>query len=147
MCIFEILEWQDVEPIWNTHLWPGRESQPVTSMVYMGGYNMEYKNEKPVFIGMVEDPDQVVAVNSYVYNEEGVWRSRGLWVHPDHRGKGFAKHLLLYMIDDVEQRGGKYIWTMPRREALQTYESVGFRKVSNWEQHDWGTNCYAIKTL
>lgn len=143
MSDFEVLIWEDVKPIWDTYLWPGRDSQPVTSMKYLGGYNIEYKKQEPLFIGFVEQPDQVIAVNSYVHNENHLWRSRGLWVHPRYRGCGLAKGLLQYMIDDVQHQGGKAIWTMPRRGALEAYESVGFEKTSVWEKHDWGVNCYA----
>lgn len=146
MSDFEILVWEDVKPIWDKHLWPGRDSQPVTSMKYRGGYDMEYKNQTPYFIGFVDEPDNVIAVNSYVPTKSSgeEWRSRGLWVHPKHRGCGHAKELLEFMIDDIKKKGGTFIWTMPRRGALEAYESVGFSQSTAWKKQDWGVNCYAF---
>ena len=146
MSDFKILTWEEVKPIWDTHLWPGRDSEPVTSMVYLGGHNMQYKKGKPYFVGFV-DAGEVIAVNSYVCNSAQTWRSRGLWVHPKFRGCGYAGDLLSYMFGDIRQMGGDWIWTMPRRGALEVYESVGFVRVSEWEKQGWGVNCYAKKDL
>ena len=146
MSDFEILKWSDVKPIWDNHLWPGRDSQPVTSMKYLGGYDMDYKKQTARFIGFVDDDGlQVVAVNSYVptLTTGKEWRSRGLWVHPKYRGLGYARDILQYMIDDVQKAGGKMIWTMPRRGAMEAYYSVGFEQISDWIKQDWGVNCYA----
>jgi len=151
MSEFKELTWEQVKPVWDTYLWPGRDSEPVTSMMYLGGYNLHFKSEEPYFIGFVEGTE-VVAVNSYVKTDvpkpDGYeWRSRGLWVHPKYRGCGHASSLLRYMIKHVWEMGGSMIWTMPRRGALEVYESVGFEKVTEWKKQDWGVNCYARKEL
>jgi len=143
MSNFEILTWEQVKPIWDTHLWPGRDSEPVTSMQYFGGYDMQYKDEEPHFIGFSDIGGEIIAVNSYVRNKAQTWRSRGLWVHPRFRGCGYARDLLLYMIKDVKTRGGDWIWTMPRRGALEAYESAGFIQTTDWEKQGWGVKCYA----
>ena len=139
----EILTWEQVKPVWDTSLWPGRNSEPVTSMKYLGGYDMGYKREEPRFVGFINDSEEIVAVNSYVLTTITEWRSRGLWVHPKHRGHGYARDMLQYMIDDIKSMGGRKIWTMPRRGALEAYEASGFTKTSEWEKHEWGVNCYA----
>jgi len=138
----DILTWEHVKPIWDNHLWPGRDSYPVTSMIYLGGYDMQYKDEEPHFVGFT-DIGEIIAVNSYVRNKAQTWRSRGLWVHPKFRGRGYAREILKYMIDDVKQRGGDWIWTMPRRGSLEVYEAVGFERTTDWEKQGWGVNCYA----
>ena len=138
----EILTWEQVKPIWDTHLWPGRDSEPVTSMRYKGGYDMSFKDQTPNFIGIV-DLGEVIAVNSYVLTSGTMFRSRGLWVHPRFRGCGYAKELLNYMINDVRYTDASMIWTMPRRGALEAYESVGFERTTEWEKQGWGVNCYA----
>ena len=137
------IDWSDVKPIWDTHLWPGRDSEPVTSMKYLGGYDLDLKNEKPTFIGFKLD-DEIVGVNSYVRTGKREFRSRGLWVHPEHRQKGTAFTMLHKMSEEVRAKGGWTIWTMPRAEALKAYESAGFVRTSPWMQQEWGTNCYAI---
>ncbi|KPL06626.1 hypothetical protein AMJ86_07825 [bacterium SM23_57] len=143
---FETLRWIDVKPIWDSHLWPGRDSEPVTSMKYLGGYDMEYKNQKPKFIGFTLG-GQIVATNSYVRTTGTEWRSRGLWVHEDFRGQGNGELLLECMLKDIREEGGNMVWTLPRKEALGVYEKVGFIRSTGWKEHDWGTNCYAIACL
>lgn len=142
MSNFEILTWEQVKPIWDTHLWPGRDSEPVTSMKYKGGYDMSFKTEEPQFVGFV-DLGETIAVNSYVRTSGTMFRSRGLWVHPRFRGCGYAKDLLNHMINDVRNTDGSMIWTMPRRGALEVYEAVGFERTTEWEKQGWGVNCYA----
>ena len=138
----DILTWEQVKPIWDTHLWPGRDSEPVTSMRYKGGYDLSFKLEEPRFTGIVDTSD-IIAVNSYVLTSGTMWRSRGLWVHPRFRGCGYARDLLQFMIKEIATTDGRMIWTMPRRGALEAYESVGFTKTTDWEKQGWGVNCYA----
>ena len=140
------LSWDQVKPIWDGELWPGRDSEPVTSMMYLGGYDMEYKNLDATFLGIVVD-DEIVGVNSYVPTEPHEFRSRGLWVRPDKRGKGYANKLLQATIMDAVEEGGRYLWTMPREDALPAYKSVGFIRTSGWFNADWRRNCYALKSL
>ncbi len=140
------LDWDQVKPIWDTKLWPGRDSEPVTSMKYLGGYEMPYKDQTPTFMGIVTG-DHIVAVNSYVRTHDDEYRSRGLWVDPNFRGQGHAKSILEYMADWIQQEGGTTVWTMPREEALPAYQAAGFIRTSGWFNADWGRNCYALKSL
>lgn len=140
------LTWEEVQPIWNLRLWFGRDSEPVTSMMYLGGYDMAYKEQTPVFLG-VKPAENVIAVNSYVRTEGTQYRSRGLWVDPDFRGKGLAKKLLTHMLQCIRDEGGTMVWTMPREEALSAYESAGFVRTTDWFDQEWGRNCYAMTSL
>ena len=138
----ESLPWEEVKPIWDNELWPGRDSEPVTSMKWLGGYDMEYKKQTPIFIGL-SISGEVIGVNSFVRTEDTEFRSRGLWVHPDHRGCGLGKRLLHTTVDWIADEGGTFVWTMPREEAMPVYASAGFVRASDWIQQEWGTNCYA----
>jgi len=140
------LTWEQVKPIWDTKLWPGRDSEPVTSMKYLGGYDMSLKEREPFFIGVVTG-EYILAVNSYVRTGETEWRSRGLWVDQNFRRQGHAKMMLASMAGHIQNMQGTMIWTMPRTEALEAYQSVGFVRTSNWIEQDWGTNCYALMSL
>lgn len=140
------LTWEQVKPIWDTELWPGRDSEPVTSMKYLGGYDMGLKLATPLFVGIVAGA-HIIAVNSFVSTREFEWRSRGLWVDPNFRGQGHAKRLLEHMLMCAELRNASMVWTMPRREALPVYQSAGFIRTSGWIQQEWGENCYAIASL
>ena len=141
------ITWEQTKPIWDTYLWPGRDSEPVTSMKYLGGYDMAYKAQEPRFIGIENAQGILVAVNSYVLTHGTEFRSRGLWVDPQFRRLGYAKVLLEYMLDFIATEGGTMVWTMPRRGALEAYESAGFIRTTGWSEEGWGVNCYAIASL
>jgi GNAT superfamily N-acetyltransferase len=140
------LNWKQVKPIWDTELWPGRDSEPVTSMKYLGGYDLSLKHAEPFFIGVVSG-DRIVSVNSYVSTKRDTWRSRGLWVDPAFRRMGHARTMLEFMLGHIRTLGGVRVWTMPRVEALVAYQSVGFIRTTDWSEHDWGNNCYAMMNL
>ena len=141
------LSWEQVKPIWDTYLWPGRDSEPVTSMKYLGGYDMGYKKQAPHFIGIESPSGALVAVNSYVRTHGDEFRSRGLWVDHVHRRLGYASTMLSYMLDFIAQQGGRMVWTMPREGALEAYQKAGFIRTTGWDTNDWGRNCYAIASL
>ena len=143
---FKLLTWAQVKPIWDTELWPGRDSEPVTSMKFLGGYDMDYKNRTPIFIGLMAR-EAIIGVNSIVRTEGCEWRSRGLWVSPFFRGNGHGVQLLQESAAKARVEGGLKIWSLPKREAFRSYEKAGFKQASEWSEHDWGTNCYVIRSL
>jgi len=58
-----------------------------------------------------------------------LFRSRGLWVHPKHRGLGLSTWLLNETIDKGKEIGCENIWSYPKNTALHAYTSVGFEKI------------------
>ena len=139
--------WAEVKMIWDTKLWPERDSEPVTSMVYLGGYDMSLKDEEPTFFKMVSDHGLTVGVNSIVRTGRLEFRSRGLWVHNDWRYLGLGRGLLEASKTEARKLGGKVMWTMPRDSALPAYESVGFVRTTPFFEADYGSNCYALCSL
>jgi predicted GNAT family N-acyltransferase len=138
------ITWEDIKPIWATELWSGRVNvEPVTSMKYLGGHDMELKKKTPHFIGVFKN-DELVGVNSFVRTSKTQFRSRGLWVNPEHRGNGYAQELLYWMKSEVLALGGWTIWTLPRQASYSTYASVGFIQTTPYTELEWGNNCYAL---
>ena len=39
---------------------------------------------------------------------------RGLWVHPQHRGRGLSQMLAKKVIDQARLSGAKKLWSLPR---------------------------------
>jgi ribosomal-protein-alanine N-acetyltransferase len=53
-----------------------------------------------------------------------------LAVHPAHRGKGIAKVLVSKGLEELRQKGSRYVYLEVRvsnAEAIRLYESFGFR--------------------
>lgn len=148
----EKIKWYEIYDIWKNHLWPLRvsEIEPVTSMLYLGGYDILVKENTPVFLGIRDGGGHIIAVNSIVKVDKRECRSRGLWVYPQCRGNGLAKIILEASIEEAKKTGCEILWTMPREGALEAYESVGFVQTTDWIENEnevYGPNCYAVKAL
>ena len=49
----------------------------------------------------------------------------------------------------VAKKNATWLWTVPRKSALCTYEKAGFKKqdASDFEDGQFGPNCIASKSL
>ena len=144
------LTFEEILPMWQ-QLWEGRKSpiEPVSSMVYLGGYDMSIKTAyEPIFLG-VFDEDALVAVNSGVRSSLDMYRIRGLYVAESHRGTGLAYWILKETIDQAKTEMCSSIWALPRQTSYPVFLKLGFQKTSEWieEGVEFGPNCYVIKDL
>lgn len=140
MIPFEIKEisFTDIGPIWANRLWPGREDiEPASAMMFSGGFDFEMGNFNlpAIFIGLFED-GHLVGVNSGHACVDNSFRSRGLWVDPIARGKGYGIDLLRHTITDGRLLGCSFCWSLPRQSSWKTYEAVGFERTSDWFSTD-----------
>ena len=160
--VLKEISFDEIYPVWDKRLWPGRKSkiEPMSSLVgnsrlFLSWGNSEIKKDssifdkyEPKFFAFVID-DEVVGVNSGFRTEVSVYRSRGLWVDPNHRGLGLGQQLLTQATKLAKEEICKVIWSMPRKSAMETYESVGFNKIGEWldETVEFGPNAVAYKYL
>lgn len=138
-------------PVWENKLWPNRESEirEMSSMVYKGGTDMSiYEKYTPTFWG-VFDGDRVIGVNSGFRTSDDMYRSRGIWVDPEYRRRGVSRMLFRALNAQAIQEHCSYIWSIPRRSALGSYQRAGFQQSSEFfdEGMEFGPNCYVIKPL
>ena len=156
MCM-EVREstFEEVYPIWNEELWPGRISkiEPMSSLYWKQPRdiikdNTIFNKYQPTFF-VIKIEGNIVGVNSGFKTGSGTYRSRGLWVSEEHRGNGYGKTLLMQAIIQGKNEGCFWIWSMPRKTALKTYESVGFKKRGKWIDKgvEFGPNCLATRQL
>ena len=158
----DICTFEDIFHIWNEKLWPNRVSKIESrsslfwsSHLWTGFGNISITKRKteiwkyePTFF-CIRDNDNIIGVNSGFRTENKVYRSRGLYVDRDYRLQGLAQKLLMETIQQGKREGCKWIWTMPRKTALSTYNKSGFRKIGDWidDGVEFGPNCLAIKQL
>jgi GNAT superfamily N-acetyltransferase len=130
------ISYKDILPFWKK-LWPNREVyKPIVGMIYLGGFDKTIEKSSPIFYGYFLN-GECVGVNSYfqTYNS---FRSRGLYVEPEHRKKGIGVELLNYIKEDI-------VWSIPRKESLTTYLKSNFMQTTDFVMMDFGENCYAIR--
>lgn len=144
------IDFDTILPIWNIHLWPNRKTEikPLSSIRYMGGYDMSIYNYTPTFLAAFID-DKIVGVNSGFKTSQNHYRSRGIFVFPEYRSLGVAQHLFLAIEDQAKQEGCNLLWSIPRKTAVISYLKFGFKITSPWfdENMEFGPNCYVCKSI
>jgi hypothetical protein len=91
------ITFEQILPVWQNKLWPNRVSKIEThsAMTWPSShpnqpYDMNVFNYPVYFFG-IYDQDKLVAVNSGHLTTLTEFRSRGLWVDSDYRGKKLAQ--------------------------------------------------------
>jgi GNAT superfamily N-acetyltransferase len=144
----KLLTFDGILPYWRI-LWPGRQSpiEPVSHMM-LSGEHKKPLSETAVFMALVLG-DQVIGVNSYHKAEHFyVTRMRGLWIAPEHRGKGYGEAIIRHAAWHALAEGHTLMWSFPRQSSIRAHEKVGFVRVSEWmDSGEFGPNSYAVLTL
>lgn len=140
-----LISFEEILPVWSKYLWPNRKSpiKPLSSIKYLGGYDMAIYNNKPTFIGLFADTT-LIGVNSGFLTSPNYYRVRGIYIFPEYRGKNLSE-LIFSALDKIAlDEGAKYVWSMPRKSALSVYLRHGFLRTSDWfeEGVEFGPNCY-----
>jgi GNAT superfamily N-acetyltransferase len=143
-----IITFDQIYPIWQKSLWPERQSaiESHSAMNLGGGYNMYNMSTEVTFFAFLDNA-KIVAVNSGHPVTENMYRSRGLFVSPEYRGRGLGKELLLATIAQGKKHESKIIWSYPKKSSWNTYRSVGFNLYSDWEQSELDINAYCTLSI
>lgn len=140
------ISWKDIESIWREKLWQARQSpiEPNSAMNFLGGYSNFNMTTEPIFLGYYFY-DKLVGVNSGHMCENKEYRSRGLYVDPEHRGQGIGVQLLDATINQARNENAKMIWSLPRFTSWKTYQKAGFILHGDWfrtETSDSNAYCW-----
>ena len=150
---YQIISWEQIKKVWETKLWPGRKSaiEPISAIQYADNGSAPVIDmtileidQKPHFVGGF-DGDKLIAVNSGFKTGPNLYRSRGLYIDPEYRGRGIAAVLLREMAIEALFLDIRTLWSMPRQSAFKAYERLGFIQTSEWMDKgvEFGPNCYA----
>jgi GNAT superfamily N-acetyltransferase len=128
------ISFDQIMVIWKTNLWPNRVSEitPTSAMTYQGGYDYENMKGEPTFFGYYVD-DVLVGVNSGHKTINNTYRSRGLFVCEDYRGRGIGFNLLSATIAQAKQENAVMCWSYPKKTSWKSYLYAGFELTSDWE--------------
>jgi GNAT superfamily N-acetyltransferase len=141
----EILEitFEEILTMWE-FLYPNRNHKMYVKMVYKdknAKWTLSEDQLNITFLGKYVK-NKLCGVNSLHLTPNNIYRSRGLYVLPEYRRKGFGESLLKHTIQKSKDYGGDGIWSYPRNTALSVYTNAGFIKDSEFENGEWGVNCY-----
>lgn len=148
----DTITFEEIKKIWREKLWSNRQSpiQPMSSMQYMGGYDMSiYDKYEPTFFAVFNVVGDIIGVNSGHRTSDRLYRSRGIWVDPKYRKKGISGILFCELHGQAMQENCEILWSIPRKSALPAYEKCGFQQSSDFfdEGMEFGPNCYVYKVL
>ncbi len=144
------ISFEDIYPVWKNFLWPKRKSpiEKTSAMKWRGGYNMDYLNRPAFFFSIQKEDKNLIGVLSCFPTEKEEFRMRGLWVHPEFRGRGLGKILVNRVIHCAEMAGAKKIWSLPRINYKQLYIKFGFSNfVGPTNEFEFGPHYYAMMNL
>jgi len=151
----EISSFEEIYPIWHDKLWPGRISkiEPLSSLYWCFPNkiikdNSIFEKYSPTF-WVVKDNEKIIGVNSGFRTDEKVYRSRGLYVDSAYRRQGISQILLRQAILQGKKEECHWIWSMPRKSALPSYQKIGFKKKGKWldEGVEFGPNCLTTRQI
>jgi len=156
------ISFEEIYDVWQTKLWPGMEDIKKLStltikdnkLVVKKKYISRYLTTVACF-GLkytshyCEEKEEIVGVNSGAQCAFELYRSRGLWINPKHRGLGLSKILLNAVVNEGKNRRCTEIWSLPKKDSLHAYLSVGFEKQSDWIEDDvkFGPNCIVTRPI
>lgn len=145
----EPITFDRIYPIWTDLLW-GYDAKPSSCMVYgdRNLYDMTIFNNPVTYFAAFHN-GEILGVNSGFKTDTKYYRSRGLWVFPEHRGKGVADLLLNEVIRQAFDQHITYVWSFARKQAIKAYLRVGFEQTSDWIYETDGDryNAYVLRRV
>lgn len=142
------IDFSTIYNYWSNYLWLDRKSkiEPTSAMRFLGGYDLKNLDFEPTFFGFIVD-NNVVGVNSGHKCMDNGYRSRGLFVLPEFRGRKIGVELLVATINQGIKEQCTYVWSYPKLNSWGTYQKAGFSLSSNFEQSELGLNAYCKKDI
>jgi GNAT superfamily N-acetyltransferase len=143
------IDFATIKSIWQEYLWPNRKDiMPMSNMRYQDTpYIAISQIYTPTFFAYFVD-NKIAGVNSGHCSSRFHFRSRGLFVFSQYRGKGIGTELLKHVCQLGKTNGMAYCWSLPRKESLSTYLNAGFECTSDFFKTETSElNCYVSKQL
>lgn len=146
MFFIDITEYNIIKNFWSTELWPNRIFKHASSMLYLqpNKYDIKIYNNNMYYLTLKYN-DIIIGTNSFFKSEENFLRSRGLWINKNYRGNNLSKMFFDYAINNIcHMEKCKYIWSYPRKSAINSYLKNNFKKTSDWIINENNINCYIL---
>jgi len=123
------ITYDEILPYWDI-LWRDRERMiQYSAMRMMGGYDSDIKNTyKWRAFAVCDDKrgGKIVGVNAGHKSGAREYRTRGLWVSSEYRGRGIAQQLFKQLEDQAKHEMCRWLWSYPRLAALPAYCKAGY---------------------
>ena len=159
------ITYDDILPMWTKYM-PNMSLEPTSAMScflihvknektykfeFIDHYDLENQKFTPTFWGAF-DNEKLIGVNSGHMTLDRMYRSRGLYVNKDYRGRGIGQKLLMKTTSQGYHENAIAIWSYPKHDSWSTYGYVGFRQSGHtfnfeWEQSGESFNTKSVVVL
>lgn len=151
--ILDIIEvdFDTVLPFWRDRLWPGRGSpiRPVSTMTFLGGYDLTIKQQKARFFAAYRNGGQMIGVFSGHPTSDTHYRARGLYVIPEYQQMDIGTNLVRQVVIAAAEANRDVCWCIPRVYNTDFFQKCGFSIASKpfTEGVEFGPNVYMARTV
>tara|TARA_R110002072_G_scaffold301209_1_gene480511 strand:- start:146 stop:688 length:543 start_codon:yes stop_codon:yes gene_type:complete len=164
MIIIKKITFNEICEVWKKYL-PNMSLEPNSAMncmkqlildenhqyIQTDTYDLENQKFTPTFWGAF-DNEKLIGVNSGHMTLDRMYRSRGLYVNKDYRGRGIGQKLLMKTTSQGYHENAIAIWSYPKHDSWSTYGYVGFRQSGHtfnfeWEQSGESFNTKSVVVL
>ena len=111
------ISFDDILPVWKNNLWVGRKSSinPVSTIQFLGSYDLALKRSKPIFFGAFVDNEIAGVISGFKTSRE-MYRCRGIYVFNKFRRKGYSQRLFSSCEAQALKEGTMFIWSLPKNK-------------------------------
>jgi GNAT superfamily N-acetyltransferase len=134
MIIYKKITWEEILPIWKEHL-PNMSPEQTSAMGFFLAtdtehydqpiYDLKNQSFSPTFWGAFHN-SKLVGVNSGHMTLDKLYRSRGLFVFSEYRGRGIGQKLLMRTLAQARHENAIACWSYPTMSAMPTYRWMQF---------------------
>ena len=141
-------DFETVFSIWKDCLWPERVEpiEKTSALLFKKGIDLNYKSAE-VFFVKAEMNGKIIGVCSGQRTGPQEFRSRGLWVSKDFRGRGIGSKLFFAVEKEAQKRGCFSLWTLARHSSKKFYLSVGMKDFGKTYKFEYGPHFWMSKSL
>lgn len=146
--ILKEIGFEDIQPVWSEFLWKGRmsEIEPVSVIDHEGNYDLNIKKYPPQFWAIYHE-SKIVGVNSGIQTSTNFYRSRGIWVHENHRQLDLGSRLLNVVFEKTKALKCRTMWSMPRVATWGFYQKNGFMIYKETDRFEFGPHYLAFRKI
>jgi GNAT superfamily N-acetyltransferase len=148
------ITFDEIYPIWRTHLWPDRTSEIEThsAMTWPFGddtsrYDMRIFSYPVTYLAKIVD-NRIIGTFSGFKTSESQYRLRGAWVDPLYRRQGILTDIINELHRQAMREGATMVWCTPRQSSLSIYKKLGYITYGDFfDSETADSNIYVSKQL
>ena len=145
-----MVDFKTVLPLWRL-LWPNRKSpiKPLSTMLHLGGYDSRIPTlygDQARYFGAFDGKTLIGVISAHPTSALH-YRTRGVYVRPEHKQHGIGQRLVLTAFDAAVANGQAINWMLPRVSNIKFFQKCGFQILPDpvRDEFEYGPHVYAMR--